>query len=86
MIIIIMKEHYVNLLTISAGSVKKSDEFSIGFALSSVSRWRILRNDGFNGMLLCEDIHKFTETNIMGIDEISPEIEPINVQGGAYVN
>ncbi len=27
-----------------------------------------------------------TETNILGIDEISPEIEPINVKGGAYVN
>jgi hypothetical protein len=26
------------------------------------------------------------ETAVMGIDEISPEIEPINVKGGAYVN
>ncbi len=45
-----------------------------------------MKNNGFNSMLLCEDIHNSFETATMGIDEISPEIEPINVRGGAYVN
>ncbi len=42
--------------------------------------------DECNDRPLCEDIHNTVETAVMGIDEISPEIEPINVQGGAYVN
>ncbi len=40
-------------------------------------------------LIVCYYVKIFTisiEAAVMGIDLISPEIEPINVQGGAYVN